>query len=48
MIVWDTGTYPNVTGRDGIADARRNPVSTEPKPILSGRTVEQVADQGRE
>jgi len=29
--------------RDEEADARRNPVSTEPQSVLSGRTVEQVA-----
>ena len=27
---------------DDQADARRNPVSTEPESVLSGRTVEQV------
>jgi DNA ligase D-like protein (predicted 3'-phosphoesterase) len=31
--------------RDEDADARRNPVSTEPQSVLSGRTVEQVAAQ---
>jgi hypothetical protein len=30
-------------GRDEHADARRNPVSTQPDSVLSGRTVEQVA-----
>ena len=38
--------------RDEGADARRNPVSTEPESVLSGRTVEQVAaevgDAGRD
>jgi DNA ligase D-like protein (predicted 3'-phosphoesterase) len=29
--------------RDDEADARRNPVSTEPRSVLSGRTVEEVA-----
>jgi DNA ligase D-like protein (predicted 3'-phosphoesterase) len=29
--------------RDDGADARRNPVSTQPESVLSGRTVEQVA-----
>lgn len=29
--------------RDDNADARRNPTSTEPESVLSGRTVEQVA-----
>jgi DNA ligase D-like protein (predicted 3'-phosphoesterase) len=91
VIVWDTGTYRNITEdrsgdeipigkalddghaaiwlegeklrggytlqrtgggekprwlvikrKDGEADARRNPVSTEPKSVLSGRTVEEV------
>jgi len=32
---------------DDEADARRNPVSTEPETVLSGRTIEQVAqDEG--
>ena len=93
VIVWDTGTYRNLTERDGAevpveeavdaghvkvwlegrklqggyslrrttigsdprekwllvklkdeeADARRNPVSTQPESVLSGRTVEQIA-----
>jgi DNA ligase D-like protein (predicted 3'-phosphoesterase) len=30
--------------RDEEADARRDPVSTEPESVLSGRTIEQVAD----
>jgi DNA ligase D-like protein (predicted 3'-phosphoesterase) len=29
--------------RDGAADARRRPISTRPRSVLSGRTVEQVA-----
>lgn len=33
--------------RDEQADARRNPVSTEPRSVRSGRTVEQVAAEGR-
>jgi hypothetical protein len=32
-----------VKTRDDDADARRNPVSTQPESVLSGRTVEQVA-----
>ena len=28
---------------DGTADARRNPVSTQPESVLSGRTVEDLA-----
>lgn len=33
--------------RDQGADARRNPVSAQPESVLSGRTVEQVAAEGR-
>jgi DNA ligase D-like protein (predicted 3'-phosphoesterase) len=29
--------------RDEAADARRNPVSTQPESVLSGRTIEEVA-----
>ena len=32
-----------VKKRDAAADARRNPISTEPESVLSGRTVEEVA-----
>ncbi len=32
-----------VKRRDETADARRNPVSTQPESVLSGRTVEDVA-----
>jgi DNA ligase D-like protein (predicted 3'-phosphoesterase) len=35
-----------VKRRDHEADARRNPVSTEPRSVLSGRTVEEVAAEG--
>jgi DNA ligase D-like protein (predicted 3'-phosphoesterase) len=93
VIVWDTGTYRNITRRDGhdvpidraladghavvelhgeklrggyaltrtdreprerwllvktrddAADARRDPVSSQPESVLSGRTLEQVADE---
>jgi len=31
--------------RDEEADARRNPVSSEPESVLSGRTIEQVAEE---
>lgn len=31
--------------RDEGADARRNPVSSQPESVLSGRTVEDIADQ---
>lgn len=30
---------------DDQADARRNPVSTEPESVISGRTIEQIADE---
>jgi DNA ligase D-like protein (predicted 3'-phosphoesterase) len=30
---------------DEEADARRNPVSTEPESVLTGRTVEEVAEE---
>jgi len=30
--------------RDEEADARRNPVSTEPRSVVSGRTIEEVRD----
>jgi hypothetical protein len=30
---------------DKEAEARRNPVSTEPESVLSGRTLEQIAEQ---
>jgi DNA ligase D-like protein (predicted 3'-phosphoesterase) len=33
--------------RDEEADARRNPVSTQPRSVQSGRTVEQVAAEAR-
>jgi DNA ligase D-like protein (predicted 3'-phosphoesterase) len=36
-----------VKTRDERADARRRPVSTQPESVLSGRTVEQVADEQR-
>jgi len=31
--------------RDDKADARRNPVSTQPESVLSGRTIEEVRDE---
>jgi hypothetical protein len=36
-----------VKRRDQESDARRNPVSSQPESVLSGRTVEQVAAQSR-
>lgn len=32
--------------RDETADARRNPVSTQPESVISGRTIEEVAAEG--
>jgi DNA ligase D-like protein (predicted 3'-phosphoesterase) len=32
--------------KDGDADARRNPVSTEPRSVLSGRTVKELTRDG--
>jgi len=34
-----------VKTKDDAADARRNPVSTEPKSVLSGRTLSQIAHE---
>jgi DNA ligase D-like protein (predicted 3'-phosphoesterase) len=34
--------------RDEEADARRNPVSSEPRSVLSGRTIEEVAAEHEE
>jgi hypothetical protein len=34
-----------VKRRDDGADARRNPVSTQPESVLTGRTIEQVAQE---
>jgi hypothetical protein len=31
--------------KDGEADARRNPVSTQPDSVLTGRSLEQVAEE---
>jgi DNA ligase D-like protein (predicted 3'-phosphoesterase) len=31
--------------KDDEADARRNPVSTEPESVLSGRTIEEIAEE---
>lgn len=35
-----------VKTRDGQADARRNPVSSQPESALTGRTIEDVAAEG--
>jgi ATP-dependent DNA ligase len=42
VIVWDAGEYRNLT------DARRNPGSTQPESVVSGRTIEQVEAAGSE
>ena len=34
-----------VKRRDDEADARRNPVSTQPESVLSGRTIEEVRER---
>ena len=31
---------------DGEADRRRNPVSTQPESVLSGKTIEEMAERG--
>jgi hypothetical protein len=33
--------------KDEAADARRNPTSTEPKSVLSGRTLDEIAAEER-
>ena len=33
---------------DKEADARRNPVSTEPKSVISGKRIEEIADKNEE
>lgn len=33
---------------DDEADARRNPTSTEPKSVLTGRTLEEIAEEAKE
>jgi DNA ligase D-like protein (predicted 3'-phosphoesterase) len=44
----DDANWLLVKMRDDDADARRNPTSTEPKSVLSGRTVEEIADRSDE
>jgi DNA ligase D-like protein (predicted 3'-phosphoesterase) len=34
--------------KDDEADARRNPVSTEPESVLSGKTLEEIAEEAEE
>ncbi len=43
----DDGRWLLVKMRDDEADARRNPVSTEPESALSGRTLEEVEQEER-
>ncbi|HHP7235079.1 MAG TPA: DNA polymerase ligase N-terminal domain-containing protein [Desulfobacterales bacterium] len=48
LIRTDSGKNPRwllVKKVDGQADARRNPVSTEPDSVLTGRSLEQIAAQ---
>ncbi|MXN66680.1 DNA ligase [Stappia sp. GBMRC 2046] len=40
----DKGHWLLVKMDDDEADARRNPVSTEPESVVSGRTLEEIAD----
>ena len=40
----DDANWLLVKMRDAGADARRNPVSTQPESVLSGRTVDEVGD----
>ena len=41
----DDARWLLVKMRDDDADARRNPVSTEPRSVDSGRTIDEVADE---
>jgi DNA ligase D-like protein (predicted 3'-phosphoesterase) len=41
----DEKNWLMVKMKDDEADARRNPVSTEPESVLSGRTIEEVAEK---
>jgi DNA polymerase Ligase (LigD) len=36
-----------VKRRDETADARRRPTSTQPESVVSGRTIEEVREEGR-
>jgi len=45
----DEGAKPKwllIKKRDDEADARRNPVGAQPESAVSGRTIEQVAEEG--
>ena len=41
----DAGQWLLIKMDDDAADARRNPVSTEPRSVLSGRDIEQIAQE---
>jgi DNA ligase D-like protein (predicted 3'-phosphoesterase) len=41
----DRESWLLVKKRDEAADARRNPVSTQPESVLSGRTIEEVGSK---
>jgi DNA ligase D-like protein (predicted 3'-phosphoesterase) len=45
VAVGDDERWLLVKMKDEAADARRNPISSEPESVLTGRTVEQVADE---
>jgi DNA ligase D-like protein (predicted 3'-phosphoesterase) len=42
----ETAQWLLIKRRDAQADARRDPQSTQPESVKSGRTIEQVADEG--
>ena len=44
----DSERWLLIKKKDDEADARRNPVSTEPESVLSGRTLEEVAEEEKE
>lgn len=43
VIVWDSGTFRRLDESRSMADARRNPQSTQPESVKSGRTIEDLA-----
>lgn len=44
----DEDNWLLVKMKDDEADARRNPTSTEPASVLTGRTLEEIAEEGEE
>ena len=42
----DQESWLLVKKRDDEADARRRPVSTQPESVVTGRTIEEVAEEG--